>query len=54
MENLNYILLGKILSGEASKDEQETFSRWVNQNPENKQLFENYKYFYNNSGHDWT
>ncbi len=49
MENLNYILLGKILSGEASKDEQETFSRWVNENPENKQLFENYKYFYNNS-----
>ncbi|MFW5700824.1 MAG: FecR family protein [Cyclobacteriaceae bacterium] len=49
MDNLNYILLGKILSGEASQEEQETFSRWVNENPENKQLFENYKYFYSNS-----
>lgn len=49
MKEINYILLAKILSGEASQDEEHTFRDWINLSTENKKLYENYKHFYSNS-----
>ena len=49
MEEIDYILLGKILSGEASESDKKEFSNWLNHSMENRHIFERYQHFYNTS-----
>lgn len=49
MKEINYILLAKILSEEASEQEKQVFKTWLNQSAENKKIFESYAHFYHQS-----
>lgn len=49
MDDLNYGLLGKILSGEAKEEEKAQFHEWLNQSQENQEVYELYCDFYSNS-----
>lgn len=48
MDELKYNLLGKILAGEATAEEQAAFEEWLNQSQENRNIYEAYLNFYNN------
>jgi len=49
MDDLNYGLLGKILSGEAKEEEKAQFNEWLNQSQENQEVYRLYQDFYCNT-----
>lgn len=49
MDDLNYNLLGKVLSGEADEDDKKQFDQWLSQSQENKEIYAYYYDFYHNT-----
>jgi ferric-dicitrate binding protein FerR (iron transport regulator) len=51
-EQLNITLLGKFLSGACTPEEKEQVQRWIEQSPENRTVFEEYRKVWKYSGMD--
>lgn len=49
MKEINYGLLGKILSNEATHEERVQFQKWLDESKDNKELYEAFRVFYDTS-----
>lgn len=49
MDDANYNLLGKVLSGEADEDEKQQFDQWLSQSQKNKEIYAYYHDFFHNT-----